>query len=238
MSEYDDLPKEHPRKLIPELCRLFYSNGWATGTGGGISIMLDGKIYVAPSGVQKERIQPDDLFILDKTGEMIESPKKPLKMSECTPLFMNAYLDRGAGAVMHSHAEEAVMVTMLWGKEFVCTHLEMLKGIKIGSSNDTLNYYDDLVVPIIENTPREAQLKERMQQAMKDYPQANAVLVRRHGVYIWGSTWERAKAMSECYHYLFSICLKMKQHGLDPSAIPTDSPYLEDRKTSIANNRA
>jgi hypothetical protein len=28
----------HPRELIPELCRLFYTLGWVTGTGGGISI--------------------------------------------------------------------------------------------------------------------------------------------------------------------------------------------------------
>lgn len=30
--------KEHPRVLIPELCRLFYKLGWVTGTGGGISL--------------------------------------------------------------------------------------------------------------------------------------------------------------------------------------------------------
>lgn len=29
---------EHPRVLIPELCRLFYQLGWVTGTGGGISL--------------------------------------------------------------------------------------------------------------------------------------------------------------------------------------------------------
>lgn len=34
-----DFPKDHPKILIPELCKLFYSNGWVTGTGGGISIM-------------------------------------------------------------------------------------------------------------------------------------------------------------------------------------------------------
>ncbi len=28
----------HPRKLIPELCRHFYDQGWFSGTGGGISI--------------------------------------------------------------------------------------------------------------------------------------------------------------------------------------------------------
>jgi len=29
---------EHPRNLIPELCRQFYHLDWVTGTGGGISI--------------------------------------------------------------------------------------------------------------------------------------------------------------------------------------------------------
>jgi hypothetical protein len=32
-----DLPESHPRRLIPELCRLFYRLGWVTGTGGGKS---------------------------------------------------------------------------------------------------------------------------------------------------------------------------------------------------------
>ncbi|XP_036332593.1 probable methylthioribulose-1-phosphate dehydratase [Rhagoletis pomonella] len=56
MSIYNDLPEEHPRKLIPELCRQFYHLGWVTGTGGGMSIKYNNEIYIAPSGVQKERI--------------------------------------------------------------------------------------------------------------------------------------------------------------------------------------
>lgn len=56
--------------------------------------------------------------------------------------------------------------------------------------------YDDiLVVPIIENTPEEKDLKERMARAMDEYPDSCAVLVRRHGVYVWGETWEKAKTM-------------------------------------------
>lgn len=30
-EDYSTLPSEHPRKLIPELCRLFYQLGWVTG---------------------------------------------------------------------------------------------------------------------------------------------------------------------------------------------------------------
>lgn len=107
--------KEHPSVLIPELCRLFYGLGWVTGTGGGISIKQGlvhfilfiyfnaslwyveychrDEIYIAPSGVQKERMTADDLFIQDINGTDIKtpSPAKKLKKSQCTPLFMCAY---------------------------------------------------------------------------------------------------------------------------------------------------
>lgn len=94
-----------------------------------------------------------------------------------------------------------------------------------------MNYNEMLVVPIIENTPHERDLKDRMAQAMQEYPETCAVLVRRHGVYgivakivaacmltlvlvhsyVWGDNWVRAKTMTECYDYLFEIAVKMKQ---------------------------
>lgn len=30
-EDWSKLPADHPRKLIPELCRLFYQLGWVTG---------------------------------------------------------------------------------------------------------------------------------------------------------------------------------------------------------------
>lgn len=57
-------------------------------------------------------------------------------------------------------------------------------------------YDDSLVVPIVENTPEEKDLKDRMARAMEEYPDSCAVLVRRHGVYVWGESWEKAKTMS------------------------------------------
>ncbi|TKA37729.1 Methylthioribulose-1-phosphate dehydratase, partial [Cryomyces minteri] len=56
---------QHPANLICELCRKFYTLGWVTGTGGGTSIRHNDHIFIAPSGVQKELMQPTDMFVMD-----------------------------------------------------------------------------------------------------------------------------------------------------------------------------
>ena len=65
----------------------------------------------------------------------------------------------GAGAVIHTHSKAAVMATLLYpGKEFKITHQEMIKGISRGQTGKKYRYHDELVVPIIENTPEERDL--------------------------------------------------------------------------------
>lgn len=119
-----------------------------------------------------------------------------LKISQCTPLFNLAYNHRNAGAVIHSHSQNAVMATLHWpGDSFRCTHLEMIKGIQNNVTGENLRYDQELVVPIIENTAFEGDLVDDMYHAMLKYPECCAVLVRRHGVYVWGPSWQAAKTM-------------------------------------------
>lgn len=95
-----------------------------------------------PAGVQKERIQPEDIFVLlRKTRQHLRFPvHKPLKQSACTPLFFNAYDHRNAGACIHTHSQHAVMATLLWpGKEWRVSHLEMIKGMRVAGTGKALS---------------------------------------------------------------------------------------------------
>jgi methylthioribulose-1-phosphate dehydratase len=196
------------RELVCELCRNFYALGWASGTGGGISIKDGGLIYMAPSGVQKERLSPEDIFVLDADGNIVEEPGHGLKLSQCSPLFMHAYKLRNAGAVLHSHSVNAATATMLFDKQFRIKNMEMQKGVEGYGAFDTLE------VPIIDNTAYECELADSLGEAIQNNPKTHAILVRRHGVYVWGKDWKQAKTHAECYDYLFEAAGRMKQLGI------------------------
>ena len=213
------LTKDHPRVVIPEMGRIMYNLGWATGTGGSLSMRYNGNIYVSPSGILKEKIRGEDLFVLSENGEEREvpHPHKNLRRSSCTPIFMCIYKLSGVGAVIHSHSPKAVMATILFpGKEFRVSNLQMIKGICKCNTWGNHRYDDTLVVPVIENAYEESDLCDGLIEAIEQYPDTCAVLIRRHGICVWGRTWEEAKSMAENYDYVFNVAVEMKKCGLDP----------------------
>lgn len=57
------------------------------------------------------------------------------------------------------------MATLLWpGSEFRISHQEMIKGMRVGGTGAALSYLDTLVIPIIENTPDEEDLRDGMEE--------------------------------------------------------------------------
>ncbi|XP_024018201.1 probable bifunctional methylthioribulose-1-phosphate dehydratase/enolase-phosphatase E1 2 isoform X2 [Morus notabilis] len=212
------------KTLAAELCCRIYSLGWFSVVGGSIAIKVHDEsvpkpaqlIIMSPIGVQKERMDAEDMYVLSSDGYILSTPSlnpyphKPLKCSDILP-FMKVFEMCNAGAVVHSLGMQSCIVTMLnpSSKEFRITHMEMIKGIP------GHGYHDELVVPIIEDTAHEEGLMEALAEAISAYPKTTAILVRNHGVYIWGESWISAKTQAECYHYLFDAAIKLHQLGLD-----------------------
>jgi methylthioribulose-1-phosphate dehydratase len=214
------------RTLIAQLCESFYHMGWATGTGGGCSIRVlhpmtkEYRVFVAPSGIQKEDMIGNDIFELNMNRDVIVPPKTyGLRQSACTPLWYIVYQYRpNVTCVIHTHSINAVQATLLDPTEqstyLRITHLEMLKGCGYHGYDDYLD------IPIIDNRPTEDLLAQQLETVIQQYPKCNAVLVRRHGIYCWGDTWEQAKTQCESFDYLFDCVIKMKLLGINYSIVP------------------
>lgn len=139
--------------------------------------------------------------------------KQELKPSACTPLFLAAYTKRNAGCCIHTHSVHAVLVTLLCESQphlntdvFEIEKLEQIKGIPKGygeAKKGNLGYFDRLRIPIIENTAHEEDLRETLEGAIELWPDTYAVLVRRHGIYVWGK--DVAQAKTQCERYVLRL---------------------------------
>lgn len=117
--------------------RHLYSQRVGTSSAKDICSMSDlslprDTVYIAPSGVQKERIEPIHIFVLPYPQAepsphtdrvFLRRPALNLKESACTPLFWNSFDIRDAGSCIHTHSQHAVMATLLWtGPVFTISH--------------------------------------------------------------------------------------------------------------------
>lgn len=225
----DTLSNSQARERICELCRLFWQLGWASGTGGGISLRVGETIFMAPSGVEKERLQPSDIFELDRRGQ-VQKASAGHKLTACAPLFQAAYDHRDAGAVLHSHSLDVVLASMLVapGEPLRLTRLEMMKGL------EGVGYFDVHEIPVIDNTALEHELKDRVERAILSFPKANAVIVRNHGVYVWGKDSVHAKTQAECLDYLCRAVVRMHAAGIDHLKNDRSAPDAPDLSPACA----
>lgn len=229
---------EETKQYVANLMRQFYQQGWCYGSGGGISVRLGDTYIMAPSGVEKDKLSVDDFFEYDLDFGCSHNSNH--KLTECFPIFEAIYKNRGAFGVLHSHAIDVVMSAIIANEqpinnEIRITNQEMLKGIKGHKNTDTL------VIPIIENTERESELTQRIMNTLKIYPRTYAIIVRNHGIYIWGDTITQTKLHAETYHFLLHFYTRIMEYNrvsqidLLPCmwTVPTAPTHKEEHNRSL-----
>lgn len=176
-------------------------------------------------------MQPENMFVMSMaTGEYLKTPDI-YKPSACTPLFLSVYKSSvakvaKASACIHTHSQAAVMVSLLYDKEFRISNIEQIKAVPRVTVSGYLDNTDELVIPIIENTLYEEDLTPDLDKILKEYPSATAVIVRRHGIYVWGENVWKAKIINEAIDYLLELAVKMRTLN-----IPTVGPLGVEKQS-------
>ena len=107
-------------RLREELCEAMaaiHQRGWCDGTGGNFSCVLKLEpllLLMAPSGVDKGRVRPQELIVVDGEGQVCRGSGRA---SAETLLHLAIVKETGAGAVLHTHSQAGTLLSQ-WSWEW------------------------------------------------------------------------------------------------------------------------
>ncbi|MFM1800331.1 MAG: hypothetical protein RLZZ117_2609 [Cyanobacteriota bacterium] len=98
-------------QALCQVIRDIHRRGWCDGTGGNFSSMLSAQplsVLMAPSGVDKGSLQPEELIVVDGAGQVISGQGRA---SAETLLHLRILTATKARAVLHTHSQAATLLS-------------------------------------------------------------------------------------------------------------------------------
>lgn len=91
-----------------------YARDFISGSAGNISVRLpDGNLLITPSGVNKGKMRPEELLVIDMAGNCLNGNPVCKPTSEL-PMHLEVYRQRAdAGAVIHAHPITCVALSLV-----------------------------------------------------------------------------------------------------------------------------
>ncbi|MEV0084937.1 methylthioribulose 1-phosphate dehydratase [Saccharopolyspora sp. NPDC050642] len=176
--------------------------GWMRGTSGNLSVTLQReplRLAVTASGLDKGELTGEDVVVVDSAGAAVpDQPNPAQRPSAEAGLHARIAAVAGAGAVVHVHMLSSVVAGQRWPGGVVLRDLEMLKGL--GRRDD-----DVMTVPVVPNSQDMGVLGDAFEAGFD--AATPAVIVARHGLYVWGRDLVQARHRTECLDWLFQFTL-------------------------------
>jgi methylthioribulose-1-phosphate dehydratase len=198
-----------PRSDLITAARHFYAQGWMWGTAGNLSARLpDRTIWITASGRSKGELTIEDLIRVDDMGNVIERSHPALKPSAETEIHQVVYcLFPEVQACFHVHSVEANLVSRFTFKDTLrLPPLEMIKGLGIPQEHSGCE------LPIFTNHAVVAEIAEAIRDRFTvQKPQIPALLIRDHGVTVWGTSLINTRHAVELIEYIFRYMVAARQ---------------------------
>jgi ribulose-5-phosphate 4-epimerase/fuculose-1-phosphate aldolase len=210
-----------PKEIVCLYCKEFHRRGWMQGSSGAMSLSSEitpnnKSILITSENVNKDSITIGDLFDLklEFGAERILSPSKltsnevPI-ISNISPLFLTIYQSRPEiKCILDLTSEQFIQASKLaiklwetkaeaFPNQLRITNLDILNRIEGAEKNDTI------IIPVVESVNDVDAFKE----ILRRYPKTQAILIRNHGMMIFGKTAEKAKAHAEYFDLLCRLLL-------------------------------
>lgn len=176
--------------------------GLVTFTWGNVSGIdrEKGLFVIKPSGVEYDKLKPEDMVVVDLQGNKVEGEYNP---SSDTPTHVVLYNEfPNIGGIVHTHSEWATSWAQA-GRAIPCygtTHADYIYGEVPCVRNLTKNEIDEDYETNTGNV-----IVEEFRRFQKDVLSVPAVLCKNHGPFTWG------KSSAEAVHnsVVLEECAKM-----------------------------
>ncbi len=174
---------EELKKQVYEANMLLPKHGLVTFTWGNVSGIdrEKGLFVIKPSGVEYDKLKPEDMVVMDLKGNKVEGQYKP---SSDTPTHLVLYNEfESLGGVVHTHSSYATSWAQA-GRDIPCygtTHADYIYGevpcVRCLNKEEIEEAYE-------ENTGHLIVAEFRARK--KDPVAVPVVLCKNHGTFAWG----------------------------------------------------
>jgi methylthioribulose-1-phosphate dehydratase len=196
--------KDFP-ELAAELAaigREFYMRGWVLGTSGNFSAVISHeplRIAITSSGLDKGELSATHILEVDADAKVMAGDGRP---SAETLLHLMVARLRKANAVLHTHSVWSNILSDAYRSKggLAIEGYEMLKGLE-----GVLTHEHSEWLPVIENSQDMRSLAVSVEAVLREQPDAHGFLLRRHGLYTWGSSLAEAKRHVEIFEFLLEV---------------------------------
>lgn len=204
---------EKERRDVVETCLFMQSNGLIVGTAGNVSIRVDDKVAISPSGVPYETMTAEDVVVFSMDGERVDGILEP---SSELPLHLSVYRETAAKAITHNHAPASTALGLVVD-EIPPSH-----------------YYSAMLGGIIRVAPYAEfgtdELARNVTDALKG---RSGALMKNHGAITIGPTVKKAAGLLPILEYVCEIHLRAMATGAPIALLSPEQ--MADAKTAIAD---
>jgi methylthioribulose-1-phosphate dehydratase len=179
---------------------------WFMGTSGNLSIKVGSEptqFLVTASGKDKRKRTPEDFLLVDGGG--VPVGETHLNPSAETLLHCAVYGKTQAGCSLHVHTVANNVISELYGDKGVTEFQgqELIKAFDVWEEDALLS------IPIIYNYADIPKLAETFEEHIT--ADKGAVLIRNHGITVWGRNGFEAKKLLEACEFLFQYKITLLQ---------------------------
>lgn len=195
-------PLKVTAEALAETAKYFHSRGWALGTSGNYSVVLEEKplrLLITASGLDKSKLDAKSFLEIDEHANVLSGSGRP---SAETFLHIAVARARGARCILHTHSVWSTLLSDMNAamRGIAIEGYEMLKGLE-----GVKTHLHKEWLPVFENSQDIPKLSAEVETMLRDDEKPHGFLLQGHGLYTWGEDLAQARRHVEIWEFLLEV---------------------------------